>query len=266
MILVDGSYLYNLGKAMQPLHDISENETYSAIWFKCNFAKSNLEAFISNSVYTGAFRIMVEPAQSLINTLDNIYQEATKPEKVNEKLDPMLHYYLTTEFQEFESVFKAEFRHGNLFLAIQKGAYDLRTLIANGELLFPSNFNDLFPEALKDVQEGARCLAYEMYTASGFHFHRVNESVLLKYLDSVGVNRPENRNMGAYIEALKALKDKNKFPDEVSICLKNLKDLHRNPLMHPGQSIENVDDALALLNAIHTAITAMMKIITKQQT
>lgn len=167
--------------------------------------------------------------------------------------------------QEFEIVFKAEFRYGNLFLATKKGAYDIRTLIENGELLFPADFKELFPDVLKDVQEGARCLVYEMYTASGFHLHRANESVLLKYLESVGVEKPENRNMGAYIKALEPSGGAKKAPDEIIICLKNLKDLHRNPLMHPGHSIDNVDDALALINAIHTAITAMMKEITTQQ-
>ena len=70
--------------------------------------------------------------------------------------------------------------------------------------------------------------------------------------------------MGAYIKALESSGDAKKAPDEIIICLKNLKDLHRNPLIHPGLSIDNVDDALALINAIHTAITAMMKEITKQ--
>lgn len=170
-----------------------------------------------------------------------------------------------TALQEFESVFKAEFSHGNLFLATKKGAYDIRTLIENGELLFPADFKELFPDALKDVQDGARCLVYEMYTAPGFHFHRANESVLLKYLESVGVEKPENRNMGAYIKALEPSDGAKIAPDEIIICLKNLKDLHRNPLIHPGHSIDNVDDALALINAIHTAITAMMKEITTQQ-
>ena len=67
--------------------------------------------------------------------------------------------------------------------------------------------------------------------------------------------------MGAYINALN---DVDNVPEEIVICLRNLKDLQRNPLMHPEQSIENVDDALALINAVHTAITAMMKEMAKQ--
>ena len=67
--------------------------------------------------------------------------------------------------------------------------------------------------------------------------------------------------MGAHIKALDRV---DNVPEEIIICLRNLKDLHRNPLMHLGQSLEDVDDALALINAIHTAITAMMKEMAKQ--
>ena len=168
--------------------------------------------------------------------------------------------------REFESVFRAEFRHGNLFLATPKGAYDLRMLITNGESLLPSDFLSLCPEdAHKDVQEGARCLAFELYTASGFHFHRANESVLLQYLEARDAEIPKykkNRNMGAYIKLLEKC---NHPPKEIIACLTNLKDMHRNPLMHPEQSIDSFDEANALLGAIHTAVSAMLKEIKQIQ-
>ena len=264
MILIDGSYLYSLGQAIQPLRTITINENYMSVWQKCFYASNYLNAFIT-SIYKDAFRIMMG-AGTVSNNCS--WQYTTGNDKTGEGSSTVrpdaFFNNLMTALQEFESVFKAEFRHGNLFLATKKGAYDIRTLIENGESLFPSDFEKLFPEALKDVQEGARCLVYEMYTASGFHFHRANESVLLKYLESVGVKKPPNRNMGAYIKALESSGDAKKAPDEIIICLKNLKDLHRNPLIHPGLSIDNVDDALALINAIHTAIRAMMKEIAKQ--
>ena len=41
---------------------------------------------------------------------------------------------------------------------------------------------------------------------------------------------------------------------KVKAALKDLKDLHRNPLIHPEQTLENVDDAIALMNGVHTAV------------
>ena len=183
MILIDGAYLYSLGQAIQPLRTITTaNDTYMSVWQKCLYASNHLNDFVS-SIYKDAFRIMMGPAQSLINALGSIHQEAIKQEKAYQQLDSGLHYNLMAALNEFESVFRAEFRHGNLFLATKKGAYDIRTLIENGEVCYSHQIlKELFREALKDVQDGARCLVYEMYTASGFHFHRANESVLLKYL------------------------------------------------------------------------------------
>ncbi|CDO34012.1 hypothetical protein SPHV1_100046 [Novosphingobium sp. KN65.2] len=40
--------------------------------------------------------------------------------------------------------------------------------------------------------------------------------------------------------------------------LKGLKDLHRNPLMHPDDSIESEDEALSLYAAIRAAIGYML--------
>lgn len=41
---------------------------------------------------------------------------------------------------------------------------------------------------------------------------------------------------------------------KVKAALKDLKDLHRNPLIHPEQALENVDDAITLMNGVHTAV------------
>ena len=260
VIPVDGSYLYSSGQSIQPLHRITKNYTFKEAWFSCFFARDSLENFLSKSVYTNAIRIMVEPANVLVETIKKIEQEGSDAKKYETKVGEFFVYELTKHLQEFESVFKAEFRQGNLFLATPKGAYDLRALITYGESLFPSNFKELFPKALKDVQDGARCLAFELYTASGFHFHRANESVVLKYLEVLtdGKTKPE-RNMGKYIEAL----EKAKAPKQITSCLRDLKNLHRNPLMHPEQSINELDDAISLLNAIQAAIRTMMKEVVK---
>lgn len=254
MNLVDGSYLYSIGKDIQPIHNITKDDTYLGVWRVTLRAKTSLEGFISNSVYRNAVRIMIEPAQELIEILSKIWD---KPhDEGNEKLGWLVAHDLSQALQKFDYVFKAELRHGNLLLPASKGAFDLRKLIESGESLFPEGFGNLFPDAISDAQAGARCLAFDLYTASGFHFHRVNERVVLAYLHKLtnGAATPD-RSMGAYIKALTDAK----APKKITSCLRDLKDMHRNPLMHPDQSIDEADDAIALLNAIHTAITAMMK-------
>ena len=264
MIAVDGSYLYGLGQAIQPLHGIAKGDHYIEAWLKCYTAKNSLQAFLSDSVFKNAIQVMVEPANALILTLEKMNTEMVenaKQKEKKEKIDESVLLQLNTPLQEFESVFKAELRIGNLFLATPKGAYDLRTLIANGESLFPGNAQALFSNvALNDVRDGARCLAFELYTASGFHFHRANESVVLGYLKALGKTVPKrDRNLGNFI---KILKDAG-APAKIISCLRDLKDMHRNPLMHPDQSIDDFGDALLLVGAILGAISAMTKEIEK---
>jgi hypothetical protein len=52
------------------------------------------------------------------------------------------------------------------------------------------------------------------------------------------------------------------FGDEhVRAALDHLVKFHRNPLIHPEQNIETLDDAVALMNSIHTAVVQMLKVI-----
>jgi hypothetical protein len=83
---------------------------------------------------------------------------------------------------------------------------------------------------------------------------------LHRYYDAVmaGVPRPEGRNMGDYIAKMREHK---KGDDKVLSALKDLKDLHRNPIIHPEDSLENIDEAIALLGSIQAAVVLMLKAI-----
>ena len=120
--------------------------------------------------------------------------------------------------------------------------------------MFPPKLENICPAAIPDIKAGARCLAFELYTASGFHFHRANESVVLSYMKFKKA-QPEVRNLGEYIKALREAG----APEKITSCLANLAKLHRNPLMHPEDSISSLHEAIALLNSVHTAIAEMMK-------
>jgi succinylglutamate desuccinylase len=62
--------------------------------------------------------------------------------------------------------------------------------------------------------------------------------------------------MGVYLRELERLK---KGREEVRSHLKSIKDFHRNPLMHPEQTLESVDQALDLLSAIRCSIGYMLQ-------
>ena len=106
--------------------------------------------------------------------------------------------------------------------------------------------------------ECGRCLAFERYTASGFHILRALESEIRDYLIMVTHNMPKKRDWGYYIEEL----EKNNANQKMLTALDNIRNLDRNPLMHPEDWLRK-DDAVGLFNlgktALHRLITDMKK-------
>jgi len=167
-------------------------------------------------------------------------------------------YEITSALATFEAVLGAELALIPLYVVTSKAGFDTAVLIENGAACFPSEISTKVPEAISDLEQATKCIAYELFTASGFHFHRANESVLHRYWDAVtnGAPRPQTRNMGDYLHQMS---QKRVGDPRVLAALAELKDLHRNPLIHPEQSIENADEAIALMNGVHNATVYMLK-------
>ena len=66
--------------------------------------------------------------------------------------------------------------------------------------------------------------------------------------------RPQTRNIGDYLKELDKL---NKGDARIKAALRDIKDLHRNPLIHPEHNLTN-DQALALLGSVQGAIISML--------
>jgi hypothetical protein len=259
MIRVDGYYLYKVSTQIHPLHGLQwfdEASSYGEVKYSLIIAEGALEPLLTRTVFQlrtsvqhGA--ILLEKIRELLKKID----AANDPSKTVtfQDLNP-----LQSALSEFEAVLAAELALIPLYVVTPKGGLDIGLLIEDGAAFFPQDIWQKVPEAIPDLQQGTRCIAYELPTAAGFHLHRANEAVLRRYWDAVtkGAPRPTNRSMGDYLAGLDNLKAGD---PKVKAALRVLKDLHRNPLMHPEESLETVDDAIALKNAIHTVIVHMLK-------
>jgi hypothetical protein len=156
-------------------------------------------------------------------------------------------------------VFAAEIRP-NLHLVTSAMGLDSTRLIADGSIQFPKSLKDKVPGAIPDTKEAMKCIVFELPTAAGFHLHRANEAVLHKYYEAVlpGKEAPKTRNIGDY---LKKLDEFDAGDKPVRAALRDLKDLHRNPLIHPETSLNDVDEAYALYCGVFAAMQAMLKAI-----
>jgi hypothetical protein len=145
----------------------------------------------------------------------------------------------------FEEAFEREHRNLDVFTVTPKGLYNTRLLIEAPENDFPKELRAALPkQALYDLQQAARCLAFDVPTACAFHVCRATESLMLAYYAKLAGhdwNLPKNKEWHQYIDHLK----KEGAPDKITDRLKEIKNSDRNALIHPDINVR-LDEAHVL--------------------
>ncbi len=259
---VDGFYLYQVGPQIHPLTEmtmqgLAPSPTYDQALFPLYIAESALDTLITRSVFR--LRTSYQSGQTLLAAIRRLKTKIEDPNTDKTKpLEWLDAYQISSALTSFEAVLGAELSLVPLYVVAQKAGYDTSILIDNGAACFPADVWTKAPEAIADLQQGTKCIAYEVFTASGFHFHRANEAVLRRYWDAVskGKARPSGRNIGDYLNEM----NKQDFGDpKVKTALRDLKDLHRNPLIHPEHSLNTAEEAIALMNGAHYVMVYMLQ-------
>jgi len=160
------------------------------------------------------------------------------------------------QFDQYKIALLAELGSLNAYFVTKKGSHDTYTLLSSGEELFPNDLGTKVPEAVFDIKEAAKCLAFELPTACGFHTFRALESVVRKYYSHVtgGAATPKVRNLGVYINAIR---QSGKGDARVLAALKQITDLHRNPLIHPEAVLGN-EEAITILGIARSVAGTML--------
>ena len=260
MIRISIHNFYELGTALRPLEDIKTDVPFSHVAYNLYMADARLKFLLEHNVIpvkicrTDAIKLQV----AVRGIIDRASKEnATDQEKLITHYDV---YMISDGLKTFEAVLAAELSQTDTYFVSQKGCYSTIHLIDQAELIFPDSIRALLPpESIVDIRQGGRCLAFELPTAAGFHFMRATEAVLHKYYDVIsgGKSRPRNRNMGRYIEALEKT---HKVDPKILAVLRQIKDLHRNPIAHP-EAVLNMEEATALLGIVQSAITTMISVV-----
>src|SRR6266540_3087193 len=85
-------------------------------------------------------------------------------------------YSITSALTAFEAVVGAELALTPLYVVQPKAGFDTGVLIESGSRCFPDDVWTKAPDAIPDLTQGTRCIAFELFTAAGFHLHRANEA------------------------------------------------------------------------------------------
>lgn len=257
MLRLSLRYVYRLGAIIHPLTELQATQdgpTLFQVWSVLSDGQVALtELFAEHNFVAKALKSSWEAGPTLLDAIAKVLQ---KPD-FNAKLEFMDLYPVQAAAREFETKFTGEIHYADCYFVTQKRGLDTTKIISDGSVLFPADLPAKVPEAINDVREAGKCIAFELGTAAGFHLFRATEAVLRKYFDVVssGKRRPKSRNIGSYIEAMKKLKVGDA---KVLAAVDQMRNLHRNPLFHPEDSL-TVDEAINLMGIVQSAIAAMLR-------
>lgn len=256
---INTNSLYDLGKYLQQLRDLPSDPAqlnadhlgilYVARWWLKSFLDSK-EIPIEISQDTGT---------NLLDLIISVSDKKSKNETMESYDISNIVYYLG----QFETVLAAELQKQLTYVVSQVSGYSMPLLVNKAEINLQEDAikKGLIPDnAKKDFREAGRCLAFELPTAAGFHTMRATEAVLRKYYKLVTGKDAEASNLdwGTCTQELK----KSNADKKVVLHVDQIRDLHRNPLMHP-QDYLDMKQALGLFDISKSAINAMAEEISK---
>lgn len=255
---IDVSVMYTMGADIHPLADIRHTSTYNDILYTLINAEQALDRLLHLSVFQ--LRTAYADGRALLEAVRALKDKGMGASDLKAQIDWGDGWKITSALSRFEAVLAAEMRIGSCYLVGQQKALDTAAVIFDGSSAFPSDLRLKVPASLPDTRDAMRCIVFQLATAAGFHLHRANESVLKVYYDAVasGAPPPELKTIGEYLKKLNELKVGD---DRVKAALRDLNKLHRNPLIHPEQRLETVDEAYALYCSVFAAMEPMLRAI-----
>jgi hypothetical protein len=251
MIRISITYFYDIAKTLHPIGSINPGPL-NLWWSSLYAARTSLQGLFNTAWFGPAIQNSYDSGQRLLRAVAFL----TDQDYGTYQITPLDVFSVTDSLHEFETVLRAELSNADCYYVTRKAGYDTKLLVMNAEQIFPNDLSVKVSEAAADIREAGRCLGYEASTAAGFHIMRALEGVVRKYWDAVsnGKPRPKNKTLGGY---LKQLNVNNLGDVKIRAVLQQIKDLHRNPLAHPGGTI-SLDEAVGLFGIAHSAIGAML--------
>jgi hypothetical protein len=260
---------YNLGTILTPLSQIKEGSALMDMFVPLFQAKTALEGLLKGQPLDFVVcKGEITALQSAISDAMQSPKEGSTQEEVQAHWKRTLNSYeawrITNALQRFETVAAAELQTLDSYFISKKGIYSTADLIEHAERALSDDVRSLMPtQAVSDFRQAGKCLAFDLFTAAGFHTLRATDSVIRSYYARfVGqLPAPKLRNWAAYIRVLKRCIDNPPLtikPDIKTLeLIDHIRDMHRNPIIHPEDNLDE-DKALILFDLCKSAIVAMV--------
>lgn len=239
------AWFSNLGAALAPL---ANNPSLMGLSPINVFALYAVRDFLSTLADPKSYPLDIRASRPVINELlyhlNPVLNELDMTKQA-EKLEAAK-YSIWSVGARLQTILNGELAIQPVYHLWPIRAYNVEVLIAEGENVFSEEARKEFnEEEIYNLREAGKCLAFQIPTAAAFHIFRCVKSLIRRYYEVVvgKLPKPKMRNWGVYI---KALQDCGADQKVVSI-LEQIKDLHRNPVIHPESRMKD-DEALTLMN------------------
>ena len=255
MIRISLPWVIEIVRAVDALNHVTSTCTYGEIWAAAYSVQNHLDQLFVHSLYGGSLRSSRQPADELRKTLASVTEaEATA------YVSGLVVWQIEQSKSQFRTIFLAELGVLPSYFVTTKPPFDINMLLEAGEHLMPNDLASKVPEAVFDSKEAGKALAFELGTSCGFHAFRCLEAVVRRYYKEIanGAAEPKQRNLGVYIRAL----EKANANKTIIAALQQLKDLHRNPLVHPQVAI-TLDEAISIIGMVRSIAASMLNEIPK---
>ena len=257
MIRISLPYVYDLAVQLEPLGTLHAGK-YGDVFLKLLTARQKIDELINSSVFAPTLRSSRNFADHLLTALD-VFMDG---KNLSDDLEYTDIFPVVSAFTQYKIALLTEFGVVPSYFVTQKGGFDTLSLLDHAHTLFSPDLMSKVPEAQFDVTEAGKALAYELGTACGFHVFRVTEAVLRRYYTQVtgGKAPPKVRNVGVYINAMRTAQCGD---EKILSALKQMADLHRNPLVHPEVAL-TMDEAISIIGIARSVVTAMLSELPEQ--
>lgn len=258
---LDLPFFYELGSQLRPLTEKEVNpgtrmDIMLVAWEVEWTVGALLESFSGLSVC----RTSGEELLSGIKSLTNWFTSAKPADRQGD--NPSVDYkfrMVISKAKKFETVLSEELKLLAAYHVSQIGAYSIPILVDRAEEMLPiSVLRNINSDVRDEIRGSGRCFAFGLPTASAFHIMRATEAVMYDFY--LAACKPEPKptqrleSWGAYIAEFRQAGQP--YVKQVAELLQTIKDLNRNPIMHP-EVVLNDDEAFELFELAKGAIIIM---------
>lgn len=255
---INAQFFYLLSSSLRPLNTLVPDEPilnhFGTLWE----AERELYGYLMNDIIPPS--ACSNSGWALRRTLKALLDDPMRSEALSwsEVSD------IKSMLVKFENNLEAEYSSKDLFIVSPKGIYSTSDLIDNAEQMFSKEFQERMPQAIRDIKEAGRCIAFEVPTAAAFHIFRAVESVAKDYVLVMRGTGPTDKEKRGGIGRFVTILNENGADERVTSALSQLAKLHRNPTMHPQMFIEK-SEVLGTLGMAQSVIQGMIADMEKKQ-